>query len=304
MKIKGLFTVLLLILSITGCLKEDLEDCPDYNVVLHFNYVYRGSGNLFTQRVENVKICIFDIPGNLVATYLKESTDLKSSSVSLKLAPGDYRIVCWGNVLAHTEVMGNNTLSDSRVFHVQRNGGASDNGDPLFYAPRIRNLSNPNADILLVTIPEVGIVEKEIDFTAAHKTVEILVKGFTDNGDMNPIIEFNHIPSGYNFTLNTLPDFLMEYKQTGQYDTRAQAFSVTTFHMPLFELNTPIEMTLIRPTTGAVIHKINLRDYLANNAISLTHGDWDQITILVEFNDLGTVVSIKPWEGSSVNPGV
>ena len=331
MKLSNLLMVLFVVCLATGCIKEDTDSCPPpHNVTLHLNYVYHGSNNQFSQRVENVRLSLFDMSGNLVATYFKNSADLKSSSIALNLDPGDYRLVCWGNVLSNTDVRENNTLNASRVFHTQRSNGEASNGDPLFYAPRMRNLNNPNSDMLTITVPEDGgVVEKDIDFTAAHKTVEVLVTGFSDRGNINPIIEFNNIPSGYNFTLGTLPDLLMEYTQTGTFETRsqnfveartqnpsgatrsqslstatrAQEYSVTTFYLPLFDVNTPIELSIIRPSSGAVVHTISLNDYLVENGISLTHGDWDQINMLVEFSDLGAVVSVKPWEGSSVTPG-
>ena len=304
MKIQRLLTVLLLITAMSGCIREDLDDCPTgHNVVLHFNYVYQGSNNLFGQRVENVEIIIFDMDGNFVTSFFSETSDIDESGAAFSLPPGTYRIVCWGNIFTHTDVQEGSNITAARVYHTGRSQGEADNGDPLFYAPRIRNLNDPDADILTITVPERGSVEKLIDFTAAHKTVEVVVTGFSDNGNITPQIEFTNQPSAYDFFLRTIPGQPMDYFQDSQVETRAQNMAVATFNLPLFERDNTINIRIIRPSTGAVIHTISLKQYLIDNNITLTHGDWDFISILVVFNDLGAVISVKPWDGTNVSPG-
>ena len=293
--VRIIFTFLLLTLF-AGCTRENTSDCNPANVTLRLSYVYRHSANMFTQEVDNVRLFIYDMSGNLVRSVIDTPVSQTGSTLDIYLEPGDYRFVCWGNLTPLTTVNEQPTHGLSSVYHTDHTLGAATNGDPLYYAPRIRDLSNPDADMLTATIPATGNVIVELDFTAAHKTIEVAVKGYRDsNNEPNPLIECTGLSSGYDFSLQALSGTQMTYGQQGTIETRATDYSVVTFNTPLFESDTATEIRLVRKSDNTLIETISLSDYLTQHGIELTHGDWDKISILIEFNDLGVIVDVRPW---------
>ena len=305
--------MLLMLLAFTGCIKENLDDCPPpYNVALNFSYFYNklASGNLFTGRVDNVGIFVYDAAGNFVTSFFKGPEDflLYPAQARIFLNPGEYRLVCWGNDFEHTDIqagLAGQPLSAARVFHTGRARGESDNGDPLFYAPRMANLNNPNANILLLTVPQEGVVQQPVNFTATHKTLEVIIKGFRDeDGRPCPNVVITGQPLAYNFLMQPIVGGNMEYRQRAVEEEWTAQHGVATFYVPLFEWENDINIQVVRPSNNALVHTISLHQYFVDNPIALTSLDWDKVSIIIEFNDLGAVVSVEPWNGSWLKPGV
>ena len=302
--------MLLLTLAFTGCIKEDIDDCPPvHNVVLNFSYYYHNSyTNLFSEKVENVGIYVYDADGEYVTSFFKDEKDflLTPAQALIFLKPGTYSLVCWGNVFNHTDIRAGlvgQPLSVARVFHAGSSRATSDNGDPLFYAPRMSNLYAPDTNILTLTVPETETVVQNVDFTATHKTVEVVVEGFLDNGSICPTVVVSNQPLAYNFRMQPIVGGSMEYRQRAVEEQWTAKYGVATFYLPLFEMENNVLIQVIRPSNGVVMHSINLQQYLADNHITLTSLDWDLLTIHVVFNDVGAVISVEPWNGNNITPG-
>ncbi len=291
--------------ALNSCINDDLADCPPTtNVTLLFRYSYDSPKDIFAQHVGNVDVNVFDMQGGFVTSLRCNEPQLAVlQGVRLKLKPGTYRVVCWGNVFDHSQITRGNLFSEFLMLHTDRSTSLSDSDDPLFYAPRINDVGNPDADIFTITVPAEGAVEKTIDFTSAHNTVEVFVTGFSDGIKTCPQIEMTNLVSAYDFSMQPSTDSLMTYRQTtGRTETRATTYAVTTFYTALFQQDNNIDIHITRPSTGALLYTINLKQYLADNSITLHSTDCDYIPILVEFNDLGVVAKVTPWDKISVTP--
>ncbi len=305
--------ILALLMACTGCslINDDRDNCPPLeNVILSFRYMSINSVDIFQQNIGSVDVFVFDQYGCFVTRKSVTQQELNNfQGIRFQLAPGTYRIVCWGNVTPLTDICqltaGSTLVSNATAFHTLCTSGVAENGDPLHYAPRISNMTNPLTDAYYLTIPEQGTVDEVIDFTGAHKTIEVYVKGFVDEGSQPnnlPRIELTSISQGYTFNMQTMSG-TMKYDQLARTAmTNSGAVAATTFHTPLFLNDNPILINIRRPSTGEIIYTVNLKQFLQDNNIVLTSGRHDLISIMVEFKSVGVSVTLATWGDEPVKP--
>lgn len=306
LQIKIPVILFLAFLMFAGCIKDDISECPPKeNVIIRFRYE-RGTGqDLFGQHITNTGVTVFTATGNFVTECLLEQSDLTTfQGVRLLLEPGDYRLVCWGNLYEQSIMDIRATLDHSAILHTYREMGNSQTDDPLYYAPLIADISDPDASAFLFTVPEKGVVDKTIDFTAAHKTLRIFVKGYMEQGAEPvhcPQIEVTDLASAYDFRMQTYTDFPIHFTQRAT-TTSDPEIAVSVFHTALFENDNPIFINIKQALYGSTVWSVNLRQFLVDNKIVLTPGDHDQIDILVEFRKIGVTVTIPNWQETPVIP--
>lgn len=292
--------------ALAGCVRDDLSDCPPAeNAIIRFRYD-RGTGqDVFGQYITNTGVAVFTATGDLVTNRLLEPSDLTAfQGVKLSLSPGDYRLVCWGNLYERSVVDCRATLDQSAILHTQRGTGSSDTDDPMYYAPRIADLSNPDASAFLFTVPEKGAVDKTIDFTAAHKTLRVYVKGYKEQAATPahcPQIEVTDLASAYDYRMRTYADLPIRFTRRAS-ATDDPAVAASQFHTALFENDNPIFIHIKQASDGTTVWSVNLRQFLADNNIVLTPGDHDLIEVLVEFREVGVVVTLPNWQETPVIP--
>lgn len=104
---KNIVWMLLLVpVLVTGCIKDDLEDC--HNVTIYFQYLADGDKDVLSQYMDKIDLYIFDEHGNALgkSTYGAEHLGNKSAIPSFKLTPGQrYKVVAVGNAYEHTQVV-------------------------------------------------------------------------------------------------------------------------------------------------------------------------------------------------------
>ena len=86
------------ILCLASCIRENIDDC-DTPVEIDFVYYGNGIVDIFPERVDSVLMFIYGQPsGELIRSEkFSKSALVARQGASLRLVPGDYRIVCWGN---------------------------------------------------------------------------------------------------------------------------------------------------------------------------------------------------------------
>ncbi len=307
----ALFALIASALALTACtIKEDMSGCPTDNLRLMFRYLDAGHNDVFQEHIYSVEVLVFDESGCFVTRQtLYQSALTQFQGVKLKLAPGTYRIIAWANAGDYQALCNLDefsTVATSTVTHLDRNSGISSNGDPLYYAPCINNINNPDASMFLVDVPLTGRNEQTLDFTGAHNTLEIYVKGFTDNvagtpTDL-PFVEVSPLSQGYNFSMQTLSG-MMSYEQRAQYVNTADGqMGGARFFIPQFENDNPILIHIKMPSTGETVWTVNLKDFLTANGITVSPVRHDRIQIQVAFFNGAVQITMPSWAVEDTDP--
>lgn len=127
-------------LAFTGCITEDLPECPneyDLQIVFDRNMLYADA---FASQVKSVDIKVFDsATGREVYAFSDKGDALAAEGyrVTLPIPPGTYDILCWGS-MAEGNAFGYadpaaNTLQQQRVLLNTVNGESGDRLNNLFH---------------------------------------------------------------------------------------------------------------------------------------------------------------------------
>lgn len=312
----------------TGCLKQDMSLCVadkpcENNLVLSFRYELSGHVNVFEKYINTVDVAIFDSDMNFVTYRRLEKPDLETvCGTGFKLAPGDYYLICGGNVSNRSEVNiqidKTIKLDDARV-HVVAPGS----GSRLYYAPsrEVTAYDGRAADFSAnkITIPPQGRVEREMEFIRTYRRVRVYVQnsgGPAERANTEYEVTVTQLPEIYDFALRFYPsrrDYTQNTRKVTTPDGEMMMVEVST---PYYEITDEIEILFKNPTDGEQIcAPINLKQYIEENppppppppvnepsGLDMDHYPHD-VDILVKFMLDGTVVIASPnWNESEVAP--
>ncbi len=305
--------IILSLLLLAGCndwVYDDRSNCPPDgdNVALLFTRMLAGTDG-FRTNVLTVDVVVFNGGGNFVTHKAVSQADLAAfranrqdgkSGTFLTLEPGDYRIVCWGNAAEHSmfdNMDASHTIGQMTLLHTEWQTGVSDSDDPLYYAPHISNLANP--ETFNITVPDGTPVTETIDFTAAHKTVEVFVKGLA----ALPEVDIDPLAGAYDFTMHTLSGKPMRFVRTaGSVTFNGETFAGARFYTAHFKNENTILVNIKSAADHSTIYTVDMRQFLADNSITLDETDHDLVQIMVEFIGTDVKVTVPSWAKEPVKP--
>lgn len=120
-RLKNIVWIMLLVpVLVTGCIKDDLEDC--HNVTIYFQYLADGDQDVLYQYMDKVDLYVFDEGGHIlgVGTYNQDQLSSFSAVPSFKLTPGKrYKVVAVGNAYDHTKVVNLESETDFNNIYIQ-----------------------------------------------------------------------------------------------------------------------------------------------------------------------------------------
>lgn len=310
---KRYYTALLLLLSavLGGCIKQDYNACPvPNNCTLIFQMKDASGNDLFNSKINSVDAAVFDVSNRLVAYKRLKKADLDEfCGVRFSVTPGEYRVVCWGNVFANSQLpvlTYNTTTFDDCYLETISNVS----GCPLYYAPkkapstRALALTRAGEDFTDHTVIVTGnkITEKEVFFCRAHRTVNIFVQNYSNSPSydaMEPTVELTNIPHKYDFYLRTASTRKNYTNQTGPVTTPQGPMSIASFNAPICDFHNTMFVNLKRSSDGLLLKAIDLKNYIDTNTIA----DLNEIDILISFGTNASItVTLPGWKGTNVNP--
>ena len=318
MKIVKLVSVILLLFAVSGCTKEDRDDCilPD-NVTLMFVLKDQDGTDRFEQNIKSVDLVLFD-QNSIVYSYdrLNESSLSRFPGIKKTIPPGRYYAVCWGNVAENSRLSGLNTgITTWNDCFIEIPSTATRTGDPVYYAPYRRNPYSRSAgmpeqrytgDYTLweVIVPTGGTVVKEMNFIRAHRTVNVYIKGLVDrvnNIDYLPTVEAQRVWSRYNFFFETQTSRVnLSQHSVLTEPQNGETVTLTRFHGGFGEILSDINLVVKKGSDGTDIYTANLRQFL----LSHPEEDNNDVNILISFlDDYGVEVSVPDWNVGNLTPG-
>lgn len=301
--------IMLTTMIFIGCIDDSTDDCPintEENFILKFRYQSNGSEQLFTQRIQQVTVFIFNQEGKYIATRTVNLDDLMVfPGITMNLEPGNYRIICWGNISSRTFIstLGeNSTFTNASLSNTAvRNGTAATDGDLLYYASDNISLSSP----LKATTIE-NIIERTLNFKSAHIKVQVYVKGLIDKNSQEqlvpPIVKMVGISGGYNFLMQTSANTINYLNRSSFQNISNEEIAAVTFYTPRFTDNNIIQILIKKGSDGSTLTSIKLKDFMKENNITVEGVEEAVVPILIEYKQASVEISIPEWVQTPVEP--
>jgi len=178
MKLLKILAVLLA-LFVTGC--EKSYECPSKtNATIYFTLKDKANNEVFSDVVNHVELFIYDYTGLLVLRSAVPESELSIfAGKRLRLDAGTYTIVAWANTTdARSQIVENKSKhyldkTNNYILNAITSGGVTENGDPLYYAPKTKSAP------LTVVVPDRGNIDLTAEFRNAHIRLDITVEGYT-----------------------------------------------------------------------------------------------------------------------------
>lgn len=203
---RKLFTPLLIgLIALSGCVKEDFSDCPEpgQGIVLRYRYdLNMDYADRFAEKVENLQAFIFGQNGILCDTlvpFVGAGTITSDWERSVDLSPGTYSIVTWAGTdpfYSHYYTTGANdevnrpkiTIGGTRLdeFRLFLNCLPIDNTDQVY--PNVRNFEDLYHGLVqqVVVNPE-GFTTITTSLVKDTKAIHVKITGLSNlDADVHP----------------------------------------------------------------------------------------------------------------------
>lgn len=294
--------MLVLFISATGCIKEDMSDCPPLtNTELTFSYAGdQQDPAMFSRMIDRVTLFVFDkTGGQQILNKTIEKAELNAfQGTQLYLPAGDYRIVTWGNAFDDTEIIANSIFTGRIHAPAYAAGDRITTNDHLYYGDY--DITVPAAE----DMP--GKVTGDIPFRGAHIDMKVYVKSFGQASDPAtwPVVEIGGLMPQYDIQMNTAQPFGTTYLPTVAWDGGNKVMAAE-FQVLRFADDNPVTVTVREPAPDNTVKAtVNLKEYMADNGITVDGKHEAAVSLLIEFTDLGVSVTIPDWSSSETNPEI
>lgn len=304
-----LFSALLL----NGCIGEDTDACPPLisnNLDIEFLYPDDKGKDIFSQRIDKADLFVFDEEGRYVTNQSIDKTDLSVfAGAHLKLDPGTYRIVCWGNAADNSKFSGIGSRSLFTEAFLGNSGIAKNsitvNGDKLYYAPAQTGGYSISPGFT-ITVPEQGTKTTSVNFTRAHIRVVVYIKGFEDRSpqgvSLTSLVELTDIPSGYDFDMQPSQKSITYRDVSVPATINDEEMTMADFNTPLFDENTPMQIIIKKQSDGSSLTTVSLAEFIRDNDIIIGNSTDLVLPIMIEYKQGSFKITLPGWGQTPVGP--
>ncbi|MDR2936299.1 MAG: FimB/Mfa2 family fimbrial subunit [Rikenellaceae bacterium] len=306
------YSYLLLVISslATGCIKDDIWNCPPkVNTTVYFSLEDYDGNDIFPTEVDRVELFVYDSEGMLASRSSISKGELNIfTGKRLYLDPGTYTVIVWANAV-RSQIVVNEDIhwldrTHNHAMTAVPAGGALDDGDPLWYAPK------ENGTPLTVVVPGQGEVEVTAELRHAHVKLDVTVEGYdlvSRSDATEPLrMEVTDLTSRYDFDMNAHGE-RVSYQGHAPYTGSAGGYN-RMFNIPVFDRDTPIRI-LITDSNGEQIHPDIRLSELLNESIDVKKLRY--MPVIVRFSeDIGdpatirveVTVDLPGWSEGAVSP--
>jgi hypothetical protein len=302
-------SVIILLLSLfsmhaVSCVQEGVDLC-EAELTLKF-HLTGAPDETFGDHIQSVDVFLFDAEGNFYTRKRLERAELDEFlGTTFRLASGTYHAVCWANAGENTEFSEMNTGATLENSYAGIARAAT--GDRIWYAPKKNGSPTGDYTIHAVDVP-IGKTVHEMTFTPVYRTVQVYIEGYEQTelyDGKPPVVEQLGAGGRYDFLLRPDPTpFTLEQTVAYREIVRGTMHGADFYSMRV-PIRSDMEVVLYHPTTGEVLERVNLQQYMARNNIT----DDSFIPILFTFSaapdpgsmDTQVTVSMPDWLDNSVD---
>ena len=258
-----LFLLCLLFPALSGCIKEDLSDCPA-GMKLYFTYepaTYARTG-INESEVEKIDLFVFDAGGILRAVYTDESPSLSSDYFMTinDLPSGDYTFVAWCGVPTYykfgpSEMVPGRTKLSEALLYLDYETEVLNGVLPIFHSHLPAHVSSQRGQTLFLPLEQ------------AYNTVNLTTEGLSQSGDTYRMrIYDNNGTYNFDYTFADCGDLIYTAPcvrdATGQLSASLNILKLADGRSPIFEItNVTQGTTLYRADLVALINEIGTATY-------------------------------------------
>lgn len=319
-QMKSISAYLLLLtgtLLLSGCLKENRDDCPvpdEQNLLLTFEYVDTEGKERLGECVDLIDVILFDHNHEFYRSIELRYDQLpEDRTLPVAVDPGTYYIISWGNNYSNREAVKNlqgSTLE--RHPSLIHSGGTS--ADPLFYAPDKRSISNDSwsSDLSIygVTVAETGTTRHTVSFMGAHHIVNVYLRGFREIGNSawpNPQIELANLASAYNYHLTPGEQNACFLQTAAEITPESELLGHARFFVPHFDQQSGVALNVTGENPSRP-YELNLTMEYVLQELGRDfpkHGHNETIEVVVNWEDnLGIYITVPDWSVGEIDPGL
>lgn len=302
--------LLAIVLLLSGCFKQDYSDCttPD-NLVLKLDLKDDSGESRFSQNINSIYAVVYDTGNRYVAHAEVAKNALNQfAGVTFSVEPGDYRVVCWGNI------DGNTAVRDMELgfaeSYLETVSGAT--GSALYYAPKkepaerdtpITRSGDTDYSSYTVNVPAGRVTTHDVEFGRAHRKVKVYLKGYhTEHEAAVPTVKINNQPLKTDFFLRTDESRRSYQSQPVPVTVQEGNMIASSFCMPVAPLTNEMTVEVVRASDSEIVASVDLKQYVEDNSGKID--DIYEFGVLIYFTLNGHVeVSVPGWSGGSLTPG-
>mgnify|MGYP000370823293 FL=1 len=288
MKYINPFIILLWVVLVAGCIKENRDDCG--RCTLRFSYVGDGTTEIFQKKIEKVNLYVFDANHNCIVSRTLKQNELSTQSISLELSPGTDRAVCIGNAFEATVITDVNcgNYKDIHCTHpCCLSGDIIHSNDSLYQGSK--EFAVPKNRELTETIP----------FSASHIDMYVEVKGYIETAarSTSPLkLEVNNLSTWVNFNNEVTDDELATYYPLSDVEKQSYVYRFNILKQ------TEHPCLKLYDSDNKEIFSMQLADFLEKHPEINIDKNETIIPILIEFKSIGVEVNIPDWAIEDVKP--
>ncbi len=274
----------------SGCIREDRSDCT-CDVLLSFVYTGDGTSDIFPEKIDKVSLYVYSAGDNsLAGTYEFDKSDLTElQGAHIRLVPGDYRIVCWGNAADRTHV---HTVYDEA--HVAEpahlSSGLSFNGtDDLYFSD------------LEVTVPETLVdVSGVCEFESSHIDMYVKLRGFKNALPTTVKLTHTGCPEYTDF-FNSPSSDKCDVEPVIMDDPEEENSYLLVYNVLRFTESEKTDIVLATADEGREFYRLSIPEFVDRYGIDVDGKQEARVAIIITLGPTG--VDVSEWNIEDVDPG-
>ena len=294
MKIRYVISLIAAFSLLTGCIREDRSDCT-CDVLLSFIYMGDGDDDIFPEKIDQVNMYVYSAADNsLAGEYVFDKDALTAEQgAHLHLFPGNYRIVCWGNMFENTQV--EKTYSEAKVAEpVWFKSDSYTGTDPLYFSD------------VEISVPEsLQDVTETCEFESSHIDMYVKLKGFKGAmGQSGEEVAVNVSHTGcpaYTDFLNVPAAEKCEVMPEIMDDPEDEDSYIMQYNVLRFTEDEATSLILTNSADGNEIYTVSIPDFIDRYEVEVDGKQEAAVAIQITLGPVG--VEVVEWNIEDVFPG-
>lgn len=297
--------------AVTSCIRENVDDC-ETPVELNFLYFGNGIVDIFPERIDSVLMYIYELPSNSLQNTVRLSKDdlLKKQGAKLRLVPGDYRIVCWGNAGDGSVIDTDNFILTDRE-HAE--SGTSDGIEELYFG-----------DVFLTVPLTLRPVEETVVYESSYIMMRVELLGFGNVGNIsvNPvngttdagllsdasepavILAHENHSAHIDFDNNPSDDVKTDYVPELAAHPDEEDSYIAEYLVPKFDNETDADLSVYRNDTGELFYSRPMSELMDELGIVIDDRNEQMVNLKLSVSVSGgqVIVEVLGWNSEIVYP--
>ena len=293
-------------MCLTGCIRENIDDC-ETPVDLEFQYFGNGIVDIFPDRIDSVLMYVYELPsGKLRQTKEISKEELAArQGADLRLNPGNYRIVCWGNAGEGSSIDTEGKVITSSEYA----GGDVPSGiEELYFGTVDLNVPQTLRAVRETVVYEASYIMMKVELLgfAALRSAGVLAMYNGENSAADATVSLTHGNHSalIDFT-NTPSDEVTDYVPVLYDHPDEDASYVADYLVPRFDNGTEARLSIVRNDNGEAIYDRPLSDIMDDLDITVDERNEQMVNIrfrLAQSEDGELTIDVIGWNTEIVFP--